>query len=757
MPEIVKKNPVNEPSQKPVKTHSKFTPNYSLYATHQFGVNSPFYVSEGVADDDISLRTNIDTDTFTLKAPLMQPVKRSVDYFQVPFRSIMPETAELLITNPLRGDDVNPFAVTPNLGRGSFEAFLRSCFLSSNDTNRRGINSILNGSAYAEGAIGVKTGSAYLEDAGARVFRFIQVMNLFLSKGSLVNHLGINLRKQARVRYVGNASARLDYDAFVDLFCAWFVEKFDITPDSGAGFYAHFGKLYTSGTPSDSSASDYNDRYQADFDSVRVRFNPISSSDISFREFVALLNEGRLLLSISDIIGFKDDYVDLSSVSFEYGTPYFEITTSITTSIDYKNPVGDQHSKRVNLLRLAAYQVVCAEFYTSDTVDDVYSARLYHQNMRSLLLASGLSGGYMDSYLPAASMYFWYNGTRIEYDVFSGYFVNSIINGVALNEAVTNLVQAPAALLVLLPPTIANDQNNVAAIATFGYLHNLFGFQRSLKFQDYFVGARTRPLAVGDVTVGVDTGSNTVDVIDVSKKIQVQRFLNQVNRIGRKFSDYVRGILGDKPMPDAHDPIFLGHVVDTIGAEETANTGDAQYETASGITSKFRSNSNRYGFDVHVAEPSILVGILNYDIPRVYSSVTDREVYHLDRYEFFNPYMQFVGDQEVFVDELEPGSAGNFAYQIRYAEYRQRVDRAVGGFDGYLPGYAKVIDSDDIRNIYTRSLTLGSDFIRSRMSDIDEFYLSLTGFSLASYFHFIDRIDMSVTARRPMAFAPSIL
>lgn len=755
MPEIVKKNPVNDPSQKPVKTHSKFTPNYSLYATHQFGLNSPFYVSEGVADDDISLRTNIDTDTFTLKAPLMQPVKRSVDYFQVPFRAIMPETAELLITNPLRGDDINPLAVTPNLGRGSFEAFLRSCFLSANGTGLRGINSILDGSAYVAGSIGVKAGSVYLEDAGARIFRFIQVMNLFLSKGSLVNHLGINLRKQARVRYIGNPSYRLDFDTFVDLFCAWFVEKFDITPDSGAGFNAHFGKLFTTGAPSDPSSGDYNDRYHADYDSVLVRFNPSSSSEISFREFVALLNEGRLLLSISDFVGFKDDYAELASVQFEYGIPYFEITTNIGS----KTPVGDQNnSKRVNLLRLAAYQIACSEFYTSDTVDDVYSARLYHQNMRSLLLASSFIGvGYQDYTFPAGSLFFWYNGTRIEYDVFSGYFVNTIINGITTGEDPSNLVTAPAARLVLLEPSIVDDQYNVAAIATFGYLHNLFGFQRSLKFQDYFVGARTRPLAVGDVTVGVDTGSNTVDVIDVSKKIQVQRFLNQVNRIGRKFSDYVKGILGDKPMPDAHDPIFLGHVVDTIGAEETANTGDAQYDTNSGITSKFRSNANRYGFDVHVGEPSILVGILNYDIPRVYSSVTDREVYHLDRYEFFNPYMQFVGDQEIYADELEPGAAGNFAYQIRYAEYRQRVDRAVGGFDGYLPGYAKVIDSDDIRNIYTRSLSLGSDFIRSRMSDIDEFYLSLTGYSLASYFHFIDRIDMSVTARRPMAYAPSIL
>lgn len=722
MPEIVKKNPVNEPTQKPVKTHSKFTPNYSLYATHQFGVNSPFYVSEGVSDDDIQLRTNIDTDTFTLKAPLMQPVKRAVDYFQVPFRAIMPETAELLITNPLRGDDVVANNVTPNISRYTLFQLLSQLF-DRNATAVQGINNVLNGNGYQAGKIGALTGSAYVADASGRVFRFIQFMNLLFSKGSLVNHLGINFHKQVRVRFLTGVK-QITYDDFVDQFFAWFVSMFTDDPDSSPSFTANFARLSSTGSAGSP--------YTVVFDPVVVSIRDVSSNSISLRDFVGLLNEGRLLASVTNFIGLKPsidaEETVVTRVEFPLGVPTFEAVTMTATS------------KRVNLLRLAAYQIACAEFYTSDTVDDVYSARLYHQNMRSLM------NFYVNNTVSQASDFlarttFTYNGIRINYDVFAGYIIGNMLGvaGGAYN------------------PYLVFSNITPAYVAHYGYFHNLFGFQRSLKFQDYFVGARTRPLAVGDVSVGVDTGSNTVDVVDISKNIQVQRFLNQVNRVGRKFSEYVRGILGDKPMPDAHDPIFLGHVVDTIGAEETANTGDAQYSNNSGITSKFRSNANRYGFEVHVAEPSILVGILNYDIPRVYSSVTDREVYHLDRYEFFNPYMQFVGDQEVFADELQPGADGNFAYQIRYAEYRQRVDRAVGGFDGYLPGYAKVVDSDDLRNIYTRQLTLGSDFIRSRMSDIDEFYLNLIGYSLATYFHFIDRVDMSVTARRPMAFAPSIL
>ena len=106
MSEIVKKNPLNDAPSKPVKTHSKFNPNYSRYDTHRFGLNTPHFVASAVADDDISVRCVADVDTFTLKAPAMQPIRRNMDYFQVNVRAMLPNTGELLITNPRTGDDV---------------------------------------------------------------------------------------------------------------------------------------------------------------------------------------------------------------------------------------------------------------------------------------------------------------------------------------------------------------------------------------------------------------------------------------------------------------------------------------------------------------------------------------------------------------------------------------------------------------------------------------------------------------------------
>lgn len=716
MPEIVKSNPVNEATKKPVSTHSKFTPNYSLFATNQFGLYSPFFTMEGLADDDISLRTNIESDTYTLKAPVMQPLKRNVDYFQVPFRAILPNTAELLITNPRRGDDVIATDVNAVIYKGAFVSAMNRLVSAFNKS--------------------VTTELTSLGAVFANFFRLIQFGNLFFSKGNVLNMCGINFHDFFRFT-VSGSTIEYDFDDLTDLVFDWLKSHYKGSID------VTFLGLAT--YRSDSGSSDGSSGYKV-IEVKNIRFYSDSRYGPSYHQLLEYLLDGYL---VNRVIFNSSDFVDYTlgdSLMFPNGnTDPDSLTTGAinfqTFSADFSS---DSESSFVNILKPIAYQIACAEFFTVDTVDDVFTARLWHQNLNSIFRSR--------SDLPPS---FKYNGVFVPYDVVSGRYISDTFSWITTSLTNTSTNDGR----IVNPSSSATTRSSGPVVAYF-YWHNILGFNRSLRYQDYFVGSRTRPLAVGDVSVGVDTGSNTVDVVDISRNIMVQRFLNQVNRVGRKFSEYVKGILGDKPMPDAHDPIFLGHVVDTLGAEETENTADAQYSTPSGITSKFRGNSNRYAFNVHVGEPSILVGIVSYDIGRVYASVTDRENFHTDRYEFFNPYMQFVGDQAVYLAELAPritNPSDAFGYQIRYAEYRQRVDRATGGFVKNLPGYAAIVDPSRHTTIFGGQLRLNSDFIRSHITDIDQFYLSLTGSSLSSYFHFINRFDMEITARRPMAFAPSIL
>lgn len=74
----------------------------------------------------------------------------------------------------------------------------------------------------------------------------------------------------------------------------------------------------------------------------------------------------------------------------------------------------------------------------------------------------------------------------------------------------------------------------------------------------------------------------------------MQRFLNAVNRSGRKFSNYVKELFGVEPKQDFHNPIYLGHTSDKVYTVETENTGAAQLTLANSITSNLRSNAERY-------------------------------------------------------------------------------------------------------------------------------------------------------------------
>lgn len=733
MPEIVKKNPVNDPTQKSVKTHSKFTPNYSRYDTHRFGLNTPHFAMAGVADDDISMRCSADVDTFTLKAPLMQPVKRNMDYFQMSLRAMLPHNAELIITNPLFGDDIDPYKANAVIDPTYFASLIASQFQAL-------LNSSVSGYSASSHDLALLINSILWSYQGGK---------MFVSAGALPKYLGYSW--DTHFKYSIEWDDANGNHVYEDLnFDTVFERLFEVI-DSwmnkfGGGIYLPINReVVTVGTPSGSGAGTLTVTSTSAYRlyGSEVKPNGVANA-IDIYDLIDIIEETNEWITCNQ---FSQDDVTLLNLLNSADLPVTstgqEMTYRIwnywqhevnggTLSLNSKYDITwsvTPFSEPVNVLRLVAYQGASAEFYTSDKVDNVYSCKLFLENQFALATQACYS----------LTRFHEVNGVPVQYDAFSGSVLEDLINSVSWKSDFSSW-----------PGTATYYTGYVPQLL---YWHNLLAFTRSLKYEDYFVGARKQPLAVGDVTVGVDTGTNTVDVIDVTKKIQVQRFLNQVNRIGRKFSDYVKGILGDRPQKDMHEPIFLGHVVDTFGAEETDNTGDGQLMLPNSTTSKLRNNSSRYGFDVHIGEPSIVIGITNYDIVRVYSSYTDRENMHVDRYDMFNPFMQFVGDQPISIEEARPNSApATFGYTLRYMEYKQKVDQCAGGFAaGLLPGYARIVKPDEI------PLNINSDFIRSHVNEMDQFYLSMTGKTPASRWNFIVRVDNQVSANRPMAYAPSIL
>lgn len=302
----------------------------------------------------------------------------------------------------------------------------------------------------------------------------------------------------------------------------------------------------------------------------------------------------------------------------------------------------------------------------------------------------------------------------------------------------------------------------------YAYFQQIFGFRRSLRFLDYFTGARSQPLAVAQQTIDINVDGTagtgySVSAINVTKGIQAQRLANAVNRFGRKFEDYIAGMSGKKPAPDYHNPFYLAHTSDVVYGQESEFTQGLEYATPQNISSVLRSSGGKYAFQIECDRPSVIIGVAYYDIERFYGRTTERQFFHANRYDMFNKYMQFIGDQPIYRAEL--GITGNnmipvdgtFAYTNRHMEYKQRYSQCAGGFNVPSTDLDLWLYKTDNYNLNNLTNHISPSYIRSWNVELDKYYISLSGYSLGTYWHFVVKNINSCEANRPMAYAPSIL
>ncbi len=444
----------------------------------------------------------------------------------------------------------------------------------------------------------------------------------------------------------------------------------------------------------------YNDELQI----VAQDFEIDSASKIRiFHDFV--INH---VLDSAQLITLVSTSFDISSISFQ-----FTLNSATAES---------QYYTKYNISPVAAYQICCAHFMSNDKVDYIYSAELYRQLMHSL----------SDDY----DQTFVYNGLRTPYDYLSGYFINNCLDFV---------------------DGMTDDNKSIKGML---YLQNLLGFRRSLRYVDYFTSAKTHPLALGDTSVQVST-TDKVDVVDITRNIQMQRFLNFANRAGRKFEEYISKLNGKFVAPDFHNPQYLGGTIDRLYNSKVENTSSEQMTKPNSVTSTFGANSENFAFSFECDRPSIILGLVSFDIVRAYANSVRRDSQHIDRFDYFNPFLQHIGDQQIFGFEYLANPqglfrAGNYGYTTRHAEYKEEVSRADSGFiDGSLPSWAFV--NKPIEWLSEDSVFISPEAIRSYPEELDDYYLDLPYFGNSKYFHFIVDFFNSCEAIRPMIKKPEIL
>ena len=373
----------------------------------------------------------------------------------------------------------------------------------------------------------------------------------------------------------------------------------------------------------------------------------------------------------------------------------------------------DKYSVVVNIYKIIAYQMILAQFYSNDHVDPIYNSDLWLSNMKQLQ-QHGMS---------ASLLTFDYNGVAVYYDVFSSHLLTE--------------------LMKLTSYSVLTSKTENMSYLYFWF--NLFAIGRSLRYGDYFMSTRPRPLAVGDVSVPV-TGNN-VSVIDINKNLHIQRFLNAVNRSGSSLVEYAKQIFGYSPKDTGSHPNFISSEVSFVGSDEIDNTAESQGQ----VNVNLIGQQNQYMFDVDITDECYILGLISFECTGAYRSSIERDNFHVTRFDDFIPELQHIGDQVVYQTERD-GVPSNqpYGYQVRYAEFKFKYNQMHGGFcTNSLKNWAFPVDTHDpVINEFT---------IRSLAKDFDPYYKSLTGGSLSSRFHFQISFANNVRANRPIDYQPSLL
>lgn len=698
-------NRLNEVSPDAPRKYSTFPLSYRFLQTQRFAEITPhcsFSSFEGCED---SFRCMADTSTYSLKAPLKTDLYQKRNNFAVPMQAILPNGHEYICIQPVSGDDVADSVNGVVTGKQIYDYL--SALVNLLKTH------------YFESEDEVPVGG-YLSG----VLRSILMLEQFCSQGSLMKQLKYDFSHLFIAREdIGSGELKSrTFDSFAEQVLSALAPR----DKSLTGIWSFMVNFY--------DADGITDTFTVVPDK-KLSSIPISDVNyISFRHFLDLARQNLNFIiyniDASDVVALSNDDDDIWYVSDEFGSYLFGKYYS--TSDDVVRvavaPYATDFPATINFNMISAYQIVCAHFYSCDYVDYVYTANLYRQLMQF----------YCDQIVtdPSERVY-TRNALQIHYDALSGYYIAKVL---------ADAVHAPDSFF-------EHDPDVGFFLYSSCYLSALLSFRHNLRYMDYFTGGRTRPLSVGDV--GVQVNNNIVNAVDMVIGTNSAKYLNWAQRIGQKFSKWFRKKSGIEPAHDYHDPQWLSGTGDLVIVDNVQNTGDSQATEANSITAQLKANTNRYQFSFTADRPSYIVCVTTYDIPRSYAFATDRENMHANRYDMFNQFFQYNGSQAVKHSELGLLQAEYpFSYQGKYMEFKQKYDICAGGFLEFLPGYAFIADT---AAGIPMQRNLNPTYIRSWNAELDDFYLALTGYTLAGYFHFIVKNTNIINAKRPMEYNPQLM
>lgn len=678
-------------------SHNTFDNSYFNFKTQRYGLLEPFFWKDCVAGDNEPFSNSHNVRSLPFASPILSPMKLNKDYFMIPKYAIQPHTWDYIFKNPNQGDDV-PY--------DSQNLFPLVSYLARSSGDPHEVVSIFDALEYVIYRFSDNLFSPY------DLLRLI-VLEPFFSSGSLLYNLGYKLNPVIVDQDTGN---HLSFDEFFDaVFSALRFFSFAIDfddPDSVSGYRT-----------------------------VNFTTSPDSSS-LSNPVVVDLFTAISLIRSFFGNIRFFT--IDVSGESL----PFYSLIKPdwlVSDLVDDRlNSLSVDPLDCVRLDNVVAYQYACAQYYVNPRVDFLYNAQLFRDNYIQLVRLGHLGPEFNEDVLIAN---FNLNGIPVLYDYFSLHY-----HWYSMEMYLTSFFRHD-----LIDDDISNG------LSLFQKYCNpvmyLFSYREQLRFGNYFTDSRTQALGYGQP--GSDTvvvnDDQSISVTDLSQKLVLERFRSAVAHLDGSAEDYLATMFHEQLPPDYHYPKFIAHSEFAINGSEVSNTTS---DNQGNIVTNLMSGDDTAEFNVVVNVPSVLIGISYVSIPETYCQIKERQYFHGDRYDMFQPMLQYFGDQEIYNREVSdeiPNPADAYGFVSRNGEYKQRVSQVSGGFLTRLRSWIFTVDLPSFAgesSMPRLAFTQSPLAIRAHDFEFNRFLSAQTGLSLGTGFHFIMQYNNKNVDNRPMDVNP---
>lgn len=236
-------------------------------------------------------------------------------------------------------------------------------------------------------------------------------------------------------------------------------------------------------------------------------------------------------------------------------------------------------------------------------------------------------------------------------------------------------------------PSVSIPVGDRARIASDSPAEQVVGLYSSEQDIDATLNSGTQNLTMGDsaaATLGLmyaDLAEATgADPLDVRRAWGIQRFMENASRFGSRYPEKMRQ-LGSLYKGLMNRPEFLAGGNKSINFSEVLQTApdvtgpEERHEFGVGDLyghgiAAMRSNKYARRVDEH----GIIMTLMSVRPKSIYQDGVHREWIRKDREDFHDPYLEFIGQQEIQLNELFLAAANSendvFGFSDKYEEYR---------------------------------------------------------------------------------------